>query len=162
MIENTNAADEQLNNVNDSHENKVEPRQQNKKSLMSKIDGFIDNNRMVVTSLVFGLLSAIIVLGLYIGFIANRVNKQIATVDIQSIMQDVTVKTFNQMSGLTPDKQSEVAKSNVTIAGRKLEQAMAIIAEKNNLVLVQKQALAYDKNVPDYTEAVKNEINLLK
>lgn len=134
----------------------------NKLSFGMKFNNFIENNRVVITSLIFGLLSSVIVLGTYVGFIEPKINKTIATVDIQTLMQEVTFTTFKDMAGLTPEKQSDLAKTNITQAGKKMEQALAFISEKNHVILVQKQALAFDKNVPDYTDEVRNALKVLK
>jgi len=135
---------------------------QHKLSFGMKFNLFIENNRIVITSLVFGVLASVVVLGTYVGFIAPRINKTIATVDIQTLMQEVTLSTFKDMTGLSPDKQSDLAKSNITQAGHRMEQALAIISERNHVVLVQKQALAFDKNVPDFTDEVRNALKVSK
>ena len=133
---------------------------QHKLSFGMKFNLFIENNRIVITSLVFGVLASVVVLGTYVEFIAPRINKTIATVDIQTLMQEVTLSTFKDMTGLSPDKQSDLAKSNITQAGHRMEQALAIISERNHVVLVQKQALAFDKNVPDFTDEVRNALKV--
>lgn len=122
----------------------------------------IDNNRQLLNSIVFSLLCSVIVMTLYLTVIEKKVNKHIACVDVQSLMKDLTVSTFQQMNGLSPDKQTTIAADNIKLGAAKVEQAIAMVAIKNNLVLIQKQALAYDKNVPDYTEVVRNEIKALK
>lgn len=133
-----------------------------KLSFGSKFNLFIENNRIVVTSLIFGVLSSVVVLGTYVGFIAPRINKTVASVDIQTLMQEVTLATFKEMTGLTPDKQSDLAKNNISQAGNRIEKALALISDRNNVVLVQKQALAFDKNIPDYTDEVRNALKVLK
>ena len=133
-----------------------------KLSFGMKFNLFIENNRIVITSLVFGVLASVVVLGTYVGFIAPRINKTIATVDIQTLMQEVTLSTFKDMTGLSPDKQADLAKNNITQAGHRMEQALAIISERNHVVLVQKQALAFDKNVPDFTDEVRNALKVSK
>lgn len=122
----------------------------------------IDNNRQLLNSIVFSLLCSVIVMTLYLTVIEKKVNKHIACVDVQSLMKDLTVSTFQQINGLSPDKQTTIAADNIKLGAAKVEQAIAMVAIKNNLVLIQKQALAYDKNVPDYTEVVRNEIKTLK
>ena len=133
-----------------------------KLSFGMKFNLFIENNRIVITSLVFGVLSSVVVLGAYVGFIAPRINQTIATVDIQTLMQEVTLSTFKDMTGLSPDKQSDLAKNNITQAGHRMEQALALISERNHVVLIQKQALAFDKNVPDFTDEVRNALKVSK
>ncbi len=122
----------------------------------------IDNNRQLLNSIVFSILCSVIVMTLYLTVIEKKVNKHIACVDVQSLMKDLTVSTFQQMNGLSPDKQTMIAADNIKLGAAKVEQAIAMVAIKNNLVLIQKQALAYDKDVPDYTEVVRNEIKALK
>ena len=138
------------------------PSNQSKLSFGMRFNLFIENNRIVITSLVFGVLSSVVVLGTYVGFIAPRINQTIATVDIQTLMQEVTVATFKDMTGLTPDKQADLAKNNITQAGHRMEQALELISERNHVVLVQKQALAFDKNIPDFTVEVRNALKVSK
>lgn len=141
---------------------KNKPVNKQKLSFGMKFNNFVESNRIVITSLIFGVLASVLVLGTYVGFIAPRVNKTIATVDIQTLMQEVTLTTFKDMAGLTPDKQADLAKTNITQAGQRMEHALVLIAEKNHVILVQKQALAFDKNVPDYTDEVRNALKVLK
>lgn len=135
---------------------------QNNKSKSSRLMQFIDNNRQLLNSIVFSILCSVIVMVLYLTVIEKKINKHIACVDVQVLMKDLTVSTFQQMNGLSPDKQTTLAADNIKLGAAKVEQAIAMVAMKNNLVLIQKQALAYDKDVPDYTEVVRNEIKALK
>jgi hypothetical protein len=135
---------------------------QNEKPKSNRFMQIIDNNRQLLNSIVFSILCSVIVMTLYLTVIEKKINKHIACVDVQSLMKDLTVSTFQQMNGLSPDKQTMIAADNIKLGAAKVEQAIAIVAMKNNLVLIQKQALAYDKDVPDYTEVVRNEIKALK
>ena len=135
---------------------------QNEKPKSNRFMQIIDNNRQLLNSIVFSILCSVIVMTLYLTVIEKKINKHIACVDVQSLMKDLTVSTFQQMNGLSPDKQTMIAADNIKLGAAKVEQAIAIVAMKNNLVLIQKQALAYDKDVPDYTEVVRNEIKELK
>lgn len=135
---------------------------QNEKPKSNRFMQLIDNNRHLLNSIVFSILCSVIVMTLYLTVIEKKINKHIACVDVQSLMKDLTVSTFQQMNGLSPDKQTIIAADNIKLGAAKVEQAIAMVAMKNNLVLIQKQALAYDKDVPDYTEVVRNEIKALK
>ena len=135
---------------------------QNEKPKSNRFMQIIDNNRQLLNSIVFSILCSVIVMTLYLTVIEKKINKHIACVDVQSLMKDLTVSTFQQMNGLSPDKQTMIAADNIKLGAAKVEQAIAMVAMKNNLVLIQKQALAYDKDVPDYTEVVRNEIKALK
>ncbi|HRG61596.1 MAG TPA: hypothetical protein PLP75_01110 [Burkholderiales bacterium] len=135
---------------------------QNEKPKSNRFMQIIDNNRQLLNSIVFSILCSVIVMTLYLTVIEKKINKHIACVDVQSLMKDLTVSTFQQMNGLNPDKQTMIAADNIKLGAAKVEQAIAMVAMKNNLVLIQKQALAYDKDVPDYTEVVRNEIKELK
>lgn len=135
---------------------------QNEKPKSNRFMQIIDNNRQLLNSIVFSILCSVIVMTLYLTVIEKKINKHIACVDVQSLMKDLTVSTFQQMNGLNPDKQTMIAADNIKLGAAKVEQAIAMVAMKNNLVLIQKQALAYDKDVPDYTEVVRNEIKALK
>lgn len=129
----------------------------------SRFNNFMNNNSQLMTTIVFSLLCSLIVLTLYIFVIAKRIEPQIGSVDVQSLMKDVTISTFKNMTASTdPDKQTQVAAENIKIGAERIEKAIAIVSQKHNLILIQKQAFGYDKNIVDYTSEVKNEINTLK
>jgi Skp family chaperone for outer membrane proteins len=133
-----------------------------KLTLTKKLSIIMDNNRQIIISLVFGVLSSLIVLGLYIFLLSQHHKPTVASVDVKTLMQEVTLSTFNAMDSTNEEKQAQVAADKIKSGAGKIEQALKLVAEKNNLILIQKQAFAYDSNVPDYTDEVRNEIKTLK
>lgn len=126
-------------------------------SLKSRLNNFLDNNSSLIVSIVFSLLSSIIVLGIYVLFIAKHFETKVGSVDLQSLMKEVTLSTFKQMDGKDDAKQAQIAAQDIKNGSLKIEQAISIIAAKHNVTLIQKQAFA-SENVTDYTNEVRNEI----
>lgn len=131
--------------------------------LIKKLNLSISNNWQLIMTFLISMLTALIVLAFYIFVLAKSTNHQIVTVDLQSLMKEVTLKAFNDFDAASKDKQSEVASTDIKRGAARIEKAIEIVAIKCNCTIIQKQALAYDKNVPDYTNEVRNEIyNLSK
>lgn len=128
----------------------------------SRFNSFMNQNGQLITTIVYSLLCSLVVLSLYVFVIAKRIEPQIGAVDVQSLMKDVTISTFKNMTNVDADKQTQVAAENIKVGAERIEKAIAIISQKHNLILIQKQAFGYDKNIVDYTGEVKNEINTLK
>lgn len=137
----------------------------NKKStgIFNKFNTLVSNNWQLIMTFMISILSALIVLAFYVLVIAKETNHQVVAVDLQSLMKEVTLKAFNDIDSSDKDKQSDVAALDIKKGAAKIEKAIEIVAVKCNCTIIQKQALAYDKNVPDYTNEVRNEIyNLSK
>jgi len=130
----------------------------NKSTMREKVSNFINLNWQIIMTFVISLLSALMALTFYILVVAKDMNHQIVAVDLQSLMKEVTLKAFNDIDSANKDKQADVASNDIKQGAARIEQAIAIVAEKCNCTIIQKQALAYDKNIPDYTNEVRNEI----
>ncbi len=122
------------------------------------LGNFINHNWQLIMTFIVSLLCALMVLTFYVLVVAKDMNHQIVAVDLQSLMKEVTLKAFNDIDSATKDKQADIASSDIKQGAAKIEQAIAIVAGKCNCTIIQKQALAYDKNIPDYTNEVRNEI----
>ncbi|AUR52096.1 hypothetical protein [Aquella oligotrophica] len=130
----------------------------NKPFIRARLANFINQNWQIIMTFVISLLSALIVLTFYILVVVKDINYQIVAIDLQSLMKEVTLKAFNDIDSASKDKQADVASNDIKQGAAKIEQAIAIVAGKCNCTIIQKQALAYDKNIPDYTNEVRNEI----
>ena len=108
---------------------------QNEKPKSNRFMQIIDNNRQLLNSIVFSILCSVIVMTLYLTVIEKKINKHIACVDVQSLMKDLTVSTFQQMNGLNPDKQTMIAADNIKLGAAKVEQAIAMVAMKTTWYL---------------------------
>lgn len=128
-----------------------------KNSFKGRLNNFLDNNSSLIVTMVFSLLSSIIVLGIYVLFIAKHFETTVGSVDLQSLMKEVTLSTFKQMDGKDDAKQAQIAAQDIKNGSLKIEQAISIIAAKHNVTLIQKQAFA-SENITDYTNEVRNEI----
>lgn len=126
-------------------------------SIKKKFGNFLDNNSSLINTMVFSLLSSIIVLGIYVLFIAKHIETRIGSVDLQLLMKEVTMSTFKQMDGKDDAKQAQIAAQDIKTGSLKIEQAISIVAAKHNITLIQKQAFA-SENVTDYTSEVRSEI----
>lgn len=127
----------------------------------NRFKSFLNENTQLLTTIVFSILSSIIVLTFYVFVIANRVQPKIASVDLQSLMKDVTVATFKQMEGKSESQQVELAAMDIKSGALKIEQAIHNVSVKHHVVLIQKQNIL-SNNVIDYTNEVRNEIAQIK
>ena len=128
-----------------------------KNNINGRLNSFLDNNSSLIVTVVFSLLSSIIILSIYILFIAKHFETKVGSVDLQSLMKEVTLSTFKQMDGKDDTKQAQIAAQDIKNGSLKIEQAISIIAAKHNVTLIQKQAFA-SENVTDYTNEVRSEI----
>lgn len=136
--------------------------QANNVTIIQRLGNFIDNYRQILNSMLFGLLAAIIVLGIYVLVLMPK-PQQIGAVDVQMLMRDLTTTTFKTMvSNPNSPEETKQAAEQIKIGALKIEKAISIVATRDNIVLIQKQAFVYDKNVPDYTTEVRNEIARFK
>lgn len=120
---------------------------------------FIDANGQLLVTIIFSLLSAIFILAIYVLFIAKHFETKVGSVDVQQLMQEVTLNTYKQMAGKDDEKQAQIAARDIKNGSAKIELAIANIATKNDVILIQKQAFVYNKGIVDYTSEVRNEIN---
>lgn len=120
---------------------------------------FIDSNGQLLVTMVFSLLSAILILTIYVLFIAKHFETKVGSVDVQQLMQEVTLNAYKQMAGKDDEKQAQIAARDIKNGSTKIELAIANIATKNDVILIQKQAFVYNKGIVDYTGEVRNEIN---
>jgi hypothetical protein len=128
-----------------------------KNNINGRLNSFLDNNSSLIVTVVFSLLSSIIILSIYVLFIAKHFETKVGSVDLQSLMKEVTLSTFKQMDGKDDTKQAQIAAQDIKNGSLKIEQAISIIAAKHNVTLIQKQAFA-SENVTDYTNEVRSEI----
>lgn len=132
------------------------------KSSTNRINGIIQRNMNTLITIIISLICSLCVLCFYAYFNAKH-QQRVGMVDLQSLMSNVTISTFKQIENNSdPDKQTQIAADNIKIGALKIEKAIEIVALRHNLILVQKQAIAYDKNIHDYTQEVKNEIANIK
>lgn len=120
---------------------------------------FIDSNAQLLVTIIFSLLSAIVILAIYVLFIAKHLETKVGSVDVQQLMQEVTINTYKQMSGKDDERQVQIAARDIKNGSAKIELAIANIAIKHDVILIQKQAFVYNKGILDYTSEVRNEIN---
>lgn len=132
------------------------------KSLLNKLNDFFQRNMNLFVTIVISLICSLFVLCFYI-YVNSKHQQRFGTVDLQSLMSSVTISAFKQIENNNdPDKQTKIAAENIKAGATKIEKAIEIVALKHNLILIQKQAVAYDKNLHDYTAEVKNEIANIK
>lgn len=125
---------------------------------ISNVKSFFNDNSSILVTIIFSLLSAIIVLTFYVFVVAKRIEPQIGSVDLQSLMKDITMSTFKQIDGKDDAQQEKIAANLIKNGSLRLEEAIQTVSIKHHVILIQKQAFVSKNNIVDYTNEVCNEI----